>query len=176
MSSAKSAMKFNVIYGERRANRRPCSFRFARCGVRANFDRGVRSQFRDQVIRIVGTCSQHSHGNAGSWSAENDFAVSPYWTREKERKRRCRRQSQGLLLMKTSDARWKSRPIRFPIRAAVSDMAQEITLQPFSRDEPAIFMLFSHARSDYRLACTRRRAIVALLLLRSEARLQGTMK
>lgn len=36
-------------------------------------------------------------------------------------------------------------------------MAQEITLQPFSRDEPAIFILFSHARSDYRLAYTRRR-------------------
>lgn len=60
--------------------------------------------------------------------------------------------------MKTSGARWKSPgAIRFPIDAAAASAApgREKKLRyGRSRDEPAIFILFSHARSDYRLVCT----------------------
>lgn len=107
--------------------------------ARSRFDRGMRSQFCDRVIAIGMRSPFISyHRDADGYSSERFYSSSPYREREG-----VRREDQGLLLMKTSDARWKSRSIRFPIRAAVSGMAQEITLQPFSRDEPAIFILFS---------------------------------
>lgn len=110
------------------------------------------------------------HRDAGGYNSERFCSSSPYGEREKGR---IRGEGQGAVVNE-NDGCWKSRSIRFPIRAAVSGMAQEITLQPFSRDEPAIFILFSHARSDYRLAYTHRRHCRPFA--RGEVRLQGMMK
>jgi len=68
------------------------------------------SQFRDQVIKYRYVFAVRLSEMRMATMA-NEFALPPYWVSP---------QGQGLLLMKTSGVRWKSRSIRFPIRAAVS--------------------------------------------------------
>lgn len=166
MFSAKSVIKSSVIHDEEVNKLHSFALRDRNALVRSRFDRGMRSQFCDRVIAIGMRSPFISyHRDADGYSGERFCSSSPYGgERESRGPRAIVNENVGRSLEIAFDS------ISDP-SGGVRHGTRNYVTAILARRAGYFYFILTHVRIiDSRIHAA---AIVALLLLRGEVRLQG---